>query len=114
MICRHTLQSGSTVASSQNPLRLGLAVGLLALMLVYPIASYGQDAPRTWVVGKDVPRLEEAVAKARAGDIIELPAGEYRLQKPLGGEQVVDIAGRGSSSEQGPVRGRGVGVTIGK
>ena len=97
MIRRHLRNSQGLLKPVARSRGMGLAVGVLTLMAVYPITGYGEDAPRTWVVGKDMPTLEGAVEKARAGDIIELPAGEYRLQKPLVVGKSLTLRGAGAA-----------------
>ena len=52
------------------------------------------------MVGKDVPTLEEAVEKAKAGDTIELPAGDYRLPKPLVVKKSLTLRGAGADKSK--------------
>lgn len=60
-----------------------------------PAPGDAKAAARTWTVGKDVPTLKEAVAKANAGDVIVLPAGKYELDEGLLVDKALEIRGAG-------------------
>ncbi|MCS7015755.1 MAG: right-handed parallel beta-helix repeat-containing protein [Gemmatales bacterium] len=50
---------------------------------------------RKWLVGKDVPNLEAALAQARPGDWIYLPAGDHQLPRGLVIAKAIHLRGEG-------------------
>ncbi|GBD35732.1 Serine/threonine-protein kinase PknB [bacterium HR36] len=60
-----------------------------------PTEPIGQRKPITWIIGRTVASIEEALARALDGDTIRIPAGQYELHAALVVNKRVTFSGDG-------------------
>jgi|GEM_PF-1306712 len=60
-----------------------------------PTSPSGQRKPVTWIIGRNISSIEEALSRALDGDTIQLPAGEYALSATLVLNKRITLRGDG-------------------
>jgi parallel beta-helix repeat protein len=60
-----------------------------------PTSPPGQRKPVTWIIGRNISSIEEALSSALDGDTIQLPAGQYALSATLVLNKRITLRGDG-------------------
>ena len=60
-----------------------------------PTSPAGQRQPVTWIIGRNISSIKEALSRALDGDTIQLPAGQYALSATLVLHKRITLRGDG-------------------